>query len=52
VLSGGAKVLVSHDVVEAAMSLEGSDAFESIGPVELKGFSGALDLYRAIRASV
>jgi class 3 adenylate cyclase len=46
------EVLVSHEVVEAAMSLEGSVAFESIGPVELKGLSGALDLYRAIRASV
>ena len=46
------EVLVSHEVVEAAPSLEGSVAFESIGPVELKGLSGALSLYRAVRSSV
>jgi adenylate cyclase len=44
------EVLVSHEVVEAAPSLEGSVAFESIGPVELKGLSGALSLYRAVRS--
>jgi len=45
------EVLVSHEVVDAAPSLAGSVAFEAIGPVELKGLSGALDLYRAVRAS-
>jgi adenylate cyclase len=44
------EVLVSHDVVEAAPSLAGTVAFEAIGPVELKGLSEALDLYRAVRA--
>jgi adenylate cyclase len=44
------EVLVSRDVVEAAPSLAGTVAFEAIGPVELKGLSEALDLYRAVRA--
>jgi class 3 adenylate cyclase len=44
------EVLVSHEVVEAVPSLEGEVAFEAIGPVELKGLSGALSLYRAVRA--
>jgi class 3 adenylate cyclase len=44
------EVLVSHEVVEAAPSLAGSVSFEAIGPVELKGLSGALSLYRAVRA--
>jgi len=45
------EVLVSAEVVEAASSLVGSVAFEPIGPVELKGLSGAMDLYRAVSAS-
>jgi class 3 adenylate cyclase len=44
------EVLVSRDVVEAAPALAGTVAFEAIGPVELKGLSEALDLYRAVRA--
>ena len=43
------EVLVSEDVVEAAPSLAGTVAFEAIGPVELKGLSEALDLFRAVR---
>jgi hypothetical protein len=31
--------------------LEGRVSFESIGPVELKGLSGTLDLYRAVRVT-
>jgi class 3 adenylate cyclase len=46
------EVLVSHEVVEAAPSLAGSVAFESLGPVELKGLSGTLDLYRAVRTQI
>jgi class 3 adenylate cyclase len=44
------EVLVSHDVVEATPTLSGTVAFEPIGPVELKGLSGTLDLYRAVLA--
>jgi adenylate cyclase len=43
------EVLVSQDVVDAAPSLVQHVAFEAIGPVELKGLSGTLDLYRAVR---
>ena len=43
------EVLVSHEVVEAA---DGTGAtFREIGPVELKGVSGAMRLYAALRAS-
>jgi adenylate cyclase len=43
------EVLVTQEVVDAA---EGTSAtFTSIGPVELKGVSGALDLHRASLAS-
>jgi len=45
------EVLVSQEVVDASPSLARAVAFESIGPVELKGLSGTLDLYRAVRAS-
>lgn len=45
------EVLVSDGVVEAAGGLAGSVAFEAIGPVELKGLSGAIDLYRAVRTA-
>ena len=44
------EVLVTEGVVEASRALDGSVAFELIGPVELKGLSGALSLYRATRA--
>jgi adenylate cyclase len=44
------EVLVSHEVVEAAPSLAGMVMFEAIGPVELKGLAGALDLFRAVRS--
>jgi adenylate cyclase len=41
------EVLVSREVVDAA---EGTSvAFTPIGPIELKGVSGALDLHRAAR---
>jgi class 3 adenylate cyclase len=40
-------VLVSHEVVEAA---DGTGAtFREIGPVELKGVSGAMRLYAAVQ---
>jgi adenylate cyclase len=43
------EVLVSHEVVAAA---DGAGAtFHEIGPVELKGVSGAMRLYAAIRES-
>lgn len=43
------EVLVSHEVVEAA---DGAGAtFHEIGPVELKGVSGAMRLYAAVRES-
>jgi class 3 adenylate cyclase len=43
------EVLVSREVMEAASSLAGSVDFQAIGPVELKGLTGTLDLYRAVR---
>jgi adenylate cyclase len=46
------EVLVSREVVDATPSLAGAVAFEPIGPVELKGLAGALDLYRALPAAV
>jgi adenylate cyclase len=43
------EVLVSHEVVEA---VDGTGAtFREIGPVELKGVSGAMRLYAALRES-
>jgi class 3 adenylate cyclase len=45
------EVLVSQEVVHASPTLEGRVSFESIGPVELKGLSGTLDLYRAVRVT-
>jgi adenylate cyclase len=43
------EVLVSHEVVEAA---DGTGAtFREIGPVELKGVSGAMRLYAALQGS-
>jgi class 3 adenylate cyclase len=45
------EVLITGEVMAAAPSLAGSVVFQSIGPVELKGLSGAMDLYRAVRAS-
>jgi adenylate cyclase len=43
------EVLVSHEVVEAA---DGTGAtFREIGPVELKGVSGAMRLYAAVQGS-
>ena len=46
------EVLVTHDVVQASSALRESVTFQAIGPVELKGLSGTLDLYRAVRAAV
>jgi len=43
------EVLVSQEVVDAALARADRVAFEVIGPVELKGLSGTLDLYRAVR---
>ena len=43
------EVLVSHEVVEATN--ETGATFREIGPVELKGVSGAMRLYAALRGS-
>jgi class 3 adenylate cyclase len=45
------EVLVTHDVVQASSALGDSVVFHAIGPVELKGLSGTLDLYRAVRTT-
>jgi class 3 adenylate cyclase len=45
------EVLVSAEVVGAAESLADRVEFQPIGPVELKGISGAMDLYRAVPAA-
>ena len=48
--AGRDQVLVSRDVVDA-VDLDGAVAFESIGPVELKGLLAPLELFIARRAA-